>query len=61
MIVAAFLPYLYFIGIYRGYTWKVLTFYLLYREADALYDFGMYSRFLFYGPRQMREILGLND
>jgi hypothetical protein len=36
--------------VYRGYLWKGLVFYLLYREADAIYDFGMYANFFINGP-----------
>ena len=54
------LPYLWACGTYRGYLWKGLAFYLIYREADALYDFGMYLNFFLHGPRQMRSFLALD-
>jgi hypothetical protein len=49
-ILSTVLPYLYSCGVYRGYLWKGLVFYLLYREVDAIYDFGMYTSFFINGP-----------
>lgn len=51
MIASVMLPYLYACGIYKGYGWKLLLFYFIYREADALYDAGIYLRFFANGPR----------
>ncbi len=51
LIAGTYLPYFYACGIYRGYVWKGLLFYLIYREVDAIYDAGIYLRFLVNGPR----------
>lgn len=61
MIISVILPYLYACGIYRGYAWKGLLFYLIYREVDAIYDCGMYTRFFVNGPRQMKYVLNLDE
>jgi hypothetical protein len=52
---------MYACGIYRGYLWKGLAFYVIYREIDAIYDFGMYLSFFLRGPSQMRRILELDS
>jgi hypothetical protein len=41
---------MYACGIYKGYVWKGLIFYAIYREIDAIYDFGMYLSFFLKGP-----------
>lgn len=51
MIAGAMFPYLYVCGVYKGYLWKLALFYFIYREADALYDAGIYLRFFVNGPR----------
>lgn len=51
---------MYSCGIYRGYLWKGLAFYLIYREIDAIYDFGMYLGFFIKGPSQLKRILKLD-
>lgn len=56
-IVGAVLPYLYACGIYKGYLWKGLAFYLIYREIDAIYDLGMYMNFFVNGPKQLKRVL----
>jgi hypothetical protein len=61
MICSVILPYLYACGMYRGYAWKGLLFYLIYREADAIYDAGIYTRFFIHGPRQLRYVLNLEE
>ena len=61
MIAGVMLPYFYICGTYKGYFWKLLLFYFIYREADALYDFGIYTRFFIHGPKQFRKILSLKD
>jgi len=58
--LSVILPYMYSCGVYRGYIWKALALYLIYREMDALYDMGMYLNFFIHGNKQMRSILDLD-
>jgi len=51
MIASVMLPFLYICGTYKGYFWKLGLFYVIYRQADALYDTGIYTRFFFNAPR----------
>eukprot|EP00347_Sterkiella_histriomuscorum_P012597 403367957 len=61
VIASVTLPFLYVCGTYKGYFWKLGLFYIIYREADALYDAGIYLRFLVNAPRQFRYMLALDD
>ena len=54
---AFFAPYVYLCATYRGYAWKFLMFYIMYRELDSFYDVGIYLRFFIYGPKYMRKFL----
>ena len=58
--MSTILPYLYACGVYRGYLWKGLIFYIIYREIDAIYDFGMYFSFFLKGPSQIKRVLQLD-
>jgi hypothetical protein len=58
--LSVIIPYMYSCGVYRGYVWKALALYLIYREMDALYDMGMYLNFFIHGNKQMRSILDLD-
>ena len=49
-------PYLYVVSMYRGFTWKFATFYVIYRMLDAIYDSGMYARFFLFGPSAMKRL-----
>ena len=60
-IAATILPYLFVCGVYKGYVWKGLLFYLIYREIDAVYDFGMYLNFFIHGPKQLKRVLSLDS
>ena len=59
-IVSTLLPYLYACGVYKGYIWKGLIFYIIFREIDAVYDFGMYLNFFIHGPGQLKRVLQLD-
>lgn len=58
--MSVLLPYMWSCGVYRGYLWKGVVFYFIYREIDAIYDLGMYLGFFLKGPRQMRDVLALD-
>ena len=61
VVAAVFIPYLYACGIYRGLLWKGLAFYVIYRSFNALYDIGMYIRFMFHGYKYFRKIMELKQ
>lgn len=61
VIASVFLPYLYACGVKRGYLWKGLAFYVIYKSFNALYDIGMYLRFIVYGGSYLRKILALKE
>ena len=45
---------------YRGYIWKGLSIYVIFKMMNAIYDCGIYARFFVYGPFSMRKVLKLN-
>ena len=58
--MGAFAPYVFASAYYRGYTWKILSFYAFYRVVHSIYDYGKYANFFAYGPGQMKRIVELD-
>ena len=50
------LPFIYACSVYRGMYWKLAVFSGIFLMIDAIYDCGMYMRFVVHGPAYLRRI-----
>ena len=46
-------PWVYGVAKYKGYIWKGLSIYVIFKMINAIYDCGIYARFFVYGPGSM--------
>ena len=53
-------PWIYGVTHYRGYIWKGLSIYVIFKMINAIYDCGIYARFFCYGPKSIQKILSLD-